>query len=203
MFLCPSPRKGSPLKRISVLLVLLAAIAAALVALPVYASGNTCANIQSGTITDSAGNPLTVGFDQFGYNYQAHSYVGTYDGLDRVLDGKYYGQSGDWVNDKIDLKWSNDWLSNQDCNGDGKLDRGTAGISLGWETNHIVGTYVDGNGVTQSYEDFVKIGYTGPGSDLWGDYSVLQEVYNDTGGGSFRTNLGTPGLGLNDGWTNG
>lgn len=184
-------------------LVLIIAAVAMAVALGTgtAAAGKTCATIQGGSIVDAAGNPVTVGFDKFGYNYQAHSYNGTYDGLDRVLDGKYYGQSGSWVNDSVQMKWSDDWLSNTDCNGDGKLDRGSAGISQGWLTNHIDGSYVDGAGATQHYTDFIKIGWVGPGGSLWGQYTVLQEVYNDSGGGSFRTNVGAPGLGLNDHWT--
>ncbi|HET7573219.1 MAG TPA: hypothetical protein VFJ77_11195 [Gaiellaceae bacterium] len=165
------------------------------------AAKGACATIQSGLIHDSTGNALTTGYDRYGYNYQGHEFNGTYDGVDRVLDGKYFGTSAPWVSDSLQMKWSNDWLSNTDCNGDGLLDRGAGGVSQGWETNHASGTYVDANGDTQRYEDFAKIAWVGPGGDLWGQYTVLQEVYNDTGGGSFRTKAAAPGLGLNDGWT--
>jgi hypothetical protein len=42
-----------------------------------------CADIQSGTITDSAGNPIAMGFDQYGYNYQAHMFNGYADNFRR------------------------------------------------------------------------------------------------------------------------
>lgn len=184
------------------LLTLLAAIVAGMtLGLGTAAAGNNCATIQDGTILDAAGQAISVGYDAYGYNYQAHSYNGTYDGLDRTLDGKYYGSTGDFVDDSVQMKWSNDWLSNTDCNGDNKLDRSFDGISRGWLTNHISGDYLDGDGVTQHYTDFVKIGWVGPGGSLWGQYEVLQEVYNDSGGGSFHSKFDTPGLGLNDGWT--
>lgn len=164
----------------------------------------TCAAIQGGTITDSAGNPVSVGFDQFGYNYQAHLFVGTYDSSDRTLDGTYWGSTGDYVDDALIMKWSDDWLANRDCDNDGKLDRGSTapyGTSQGWLTNQVVGDYVDGTGAVQHYTDFVKIGWVGPGGSLWGEYEVLQEVYNDSGGGSFRFKAASPGFGLNDHWT--
>ena len=51
----------------------------------------SCATIKSGTITTTTGKTITTGTDQYGYNYQAHSFNGTYDGSDRVLDGMYCG----------------------------------------------------------------------------------------------------------------
>lgn len=167
----------------------------------------TCATIKSGTITDSAGNPVVSGYDQFGYNYQAHMFNGTYDSSDRTIDGTYWGDTGDYVDDKLMMKWSDAWLANVDCNGDKKLDRGLVdgvveGISKGWLTNHVVGDYtLDGN--VQNYTDFVKIVWTGPGSPLWGQYTIVQEVWNDPAGGlnGLYSKIGTPGFGLNDQWT--
>lgn len=167
-----------------------------------------CATIQSGLITDSANNPLTVGFDQYGYNYQAHLFVGTYDSSDRVLDGKYWGQTGDFVDDKIEMKWSDDWLSNRDCDSNGKLDRGIPGaygISRGWETNHINGDYdSDGDGTQDAhYTIFWKIIWVGPGGSLWGQYDIIQEVINDPLAGltGLQFKVPAPGFGLNDHWT--
>ncbi len=200
-----------------VLTSIVVAVLALAAALPVYADkptsvdangietswqASTCANIQSGTIIDSAGNPVQVGFDQFGYNYQAHQFVGTYDSVDRTLDNTYWGQTGDFVDDKLMMKWSDDWLANVDCNGDQRLDRGLVNgvpsltnTSLGWLTNHVEGDYADANGL-QHYTDFVKIGYTGPNSPLWGSYSVVEEVYNDPAGGFHGLyDIADPGLG--------
>lgn len=171
-------------------------------------AASSCVTIKDGTITDSAGNPVTAGYDQFGYNYQAHMFNGTYDSSDRVLDGKYWGQTADYVDDKLMMKWSDPWLANVDCNGDNKLDRGlvdgvVGGISKGWLTNHIVGDYTDVNGDVQSYTDFVKIVWTGPGSPLWGQYTTIQEVLNDPAGGynGLLTKIANPGFGQNDHWT--
>lgn len=103
------------------------------------------------------------------------------------------------------MKWSDSWLANVDCNGDGKLDRGlvdgvVGGTSLGWLTNQVEGDYIAADGTVQNYTDFVKIVWTGPGSLLWGEYSILQEEYNDPAG-SLHYHDVAPGLGLNDQWT--
>ncbi len=105
------------------------------------------------------------------------------------------------------MKWSDSWLANVDCNSDGKLDRGLvdgvpSGTSMGWLTNHVVGDYtLDGN--VQNYTDFVKIVWTGPDSPLWGQYTIIQEVWNDPAGGlnGLYSKIGAPGFGLNDQWT--
>jgi hypothetical protein len=106
------------------------------------------------------------------------------------------------------MKWSDSWLANVDCNNDGKLDRGlvdgfVGGISRGWLTNHYEGGYVDADGNTQHYTDFIKIVWVGPEGSLWGQYNVIEEVYNDSGSedhGILSKNL-APGFGLNDQWT--
>ncbi len=164
-----------------------------------------CATIQGGTITDSAGNTISVGYDEFGYNYQSHMFNGTYDSSDRNIDGTYWGWTGDWVDDQLLMKWSDDWLSNTDCDGDGKLDRGEdkAGTSHGWLTNHVTGDYFDVDGNVQNYTWFVKIVWVGSGGSLWGAYEIIQEVYNDPAAGftGLQFKIGAPGLGLNDHWT--
>ena len=164
-----------------------------------------CATIQSGTITDSFGQPLDVGFDQFGYNYQSLQFNGTYDSSDRLLDGLYFGSASDYADDRLSMKWSDDWVANVDCNGDGKLDRGTNGISQGWLTNHVNGNYdSDGDGTQDAhYTYFTKIVWVGPGGSLWNQYEVIQEVLNDPVAGlhGLLSKMPAPGFGLNDGWT--
>ncbi|OGV91555.1 hypothetical protein A3A66_00270 [Microgenomates group bacterium RIFCSPLOWO2_01_FULL_46_13] len=168
-----------------------------------------CATIQDGTITDSAGNPVELGYDQYGYNYQAHMFNGTYDGSDRNLDGTYWGATGDYVDDNLIMKWSDAWLANVDCNGDNKLDRGLVdgnveGTSLGWLTNQVEGDYDSDGDSTQDahYTYFAKIVWVGSGG-LWGAYDVIEEVYNDPVGGftGLYSKVGAPGFGLNDQWT--
>jgi hypothetical protein len=161
-------------------------------------------------ILDSAGNPITTGFDQFGYNYQAHMFNGTYDSSDRTIDGTYWGVVADYVDDQLIMKWSDAWLANVDCNGDNQLDRGLVngvpgGVSKGWLTNHLEGDYdSDGDGTQDAhYTGFDKIVWVGPGGPLWGQYEVIEEVWNDPVGGyhGLQFKFGTPGFGLNDQWT--
>lgn len=184
-------------------LIVLTAVLLLAVSIPMAtaAAGQQCATIQDGTILDSAGNPLSVGYDQFGYNYQAHRFNGTYDSADRILDGKYWGATGDYVDDRLSMTWSDDWLSNKDCNGDNKLDRGTDYLhSQGWETNHIEGEYIDAEGNEQHYTYFVKIVWVGPGGSLWNEFEIIQENYNDPAGMAHWHDA-APGFGLNDHWT--
>lgn len=170
-----------------------------------------CATIQSGTLTDTKGNPLTLGYDKWGYNYQAHIFNGFYDNNLRpdppVTEG-----------DRLEMKWNDPWLSNKDCDGDGKLDRhyGYASYrgSGAWLTNHQWGTYED-NGAMYHWDYFVKIvavpldatskngyWYTADGIEIgpviWGDFAILQEIYNDQGTGEhgllYKSPVG-PGLG--------
>ncbi|MDH4135829.1 MAG: hypothetical protein OEW09_03800, partial [Anaerolineae bacterium] len=131
-------------------------IALALLVIPSAAVADgpdRCATIQSGTITDSAGNSLTVGYDQFGYNYQAHMFNGRYCDYDRVIGGAYCDVS-------LMMKWNDAWLSNKDCDGDGLLDRYygfNSYIGSGaWLTNHMWGTYEQG-GMTCEWDYFTKI----------------------------------------------
>ena len=180
---------------------------------------SNCANIQSGSITDSVGNTVTLGFDQYGYNYQAHLFVGTYESVDRDLtDGQggdpYPGDESDppiaTLDDSLIMKWSDPWLANVDCNDDGKLDRGlvdgvVGGTSLGWLTNQAEGDYdSDGDGTQDAhYTYFVKIGWVGAGGSLWGQYEIVQQVLNDPAGGlhGLQNKVVAPGFGLNDHWT--
>lgn len=109
--------------------------------------------------------------------------------------------------DSLMMKWNDAWLSNMDCgtdgiNGaapDGLLDRhyGYASYqgSGAWLTNHMSGTYELG-GETCKWEYFVKIvaaptdailsgdiwttaDGTEIGPAIWGDFAVVQELYND------------------------
>lgn len=172
-------------------IAIFAAAAGALLlsAVPTFAAKPTCATIQGGTIVDSKGNPVSVGYDQWGYNYQANMFNGYYDNYSRPSPPVTGG-------DKLIMKWNDAWLSNKDCDGDGKLDRhyGFASYkgSGAWLTNHQSGINLDGSQWTY----FVKIvavpldAYklvgmwymadgTEIGPDIWGEFAVVQEVYND------------------------
>ena len=152
-----------------------------------------CTTIQSGDLEDSSGDSLTTGYNEWGYNYQAH-----------MFNGKYCDayQDADWCQpykeDNLSMKWNDAWLSNKDCDGDDLLDRhyGTpAYIGSGaWLTNHMSGVYPEEDG-GQPWNYFVKISAapedavldagiwyldgTALGPEIWGEFAITQEVYND------------------------
>ncbi len=159
------------------------------IAVPVFAA-DACRTIQSGQITDSYGNPLATGYDKWGYNYQAHIFNGLYQNYVRPMPPVTEGT------ENLVMKWSDEWLANKDCDGDGKLDRGldaktgiSDGISKGWCTNHFEGDYLGADGEYHHYTYSVKIVWVGPapvvGADpwadkrIWGQYAVIEEVNND------------------------
>jgi hypothetical protein len=102
------------------------------------------------------------------------------------------------------MKWNDAWLSNKDCDEDGKLDRhyGYASYigSGAWETNHQWGTDIGEDGKEYKWDYFCKIvavpadatltegvWYTADGTEIgpaiWGAFAIIQEVYNDQGTG--------------------
>jgi len=103
---------------------------------------SACTTIQSGELIASDLSVITTGYDQWGYNYQAHMFNGKY--CDAYRDA-------DWCQpyseDNLMMKWNNVWLSNTDCDEDGLLDRHfgfNSYIGSGaWLTNHQSGTYED------------------------------------------------------------
>jgi hypothetical protein len=181
--------------------------------------GAGCATIQQGIIQYSAGHylagmPLEVGYDDFGYNYQGHMFKGSYANV--YLGGAGYPPyTGDdegylaenpgvvshwaWPYREIQLlmKWNDPWLSNKDCDGDGKLDRhygfATYIGSGAWETNHMKGgsgkdswTYF--TKIIAVPADAVKVAgiwYTADGveigPDIWGEFATIQEVESGLG----------------------
>jgi len=173
-----------------------------------------CNTIKSDSIVDSKGYPVQLGYDQYGYNYQAHMFNGLYDNYSRPQTPYTEGL------DNLIMKWSDEWLSNLDCDGDGKLDRGldretgeSDGISKGWLTNHMEGDYEGDDGEFHHYTYFCKIVWVGPapqgGPDpweakrIWGQYAVIEEVNNDPYAGFHGVNkemlVNPAGFGF---WTN-
>jgi hypothetical protein len=181
-----------------------------------------CISIQDGEIVYSAGHylegqPIPTGFDAYGYNYQAHLFSGSYANV--YLGGAgfppYEGDDDAYLAENplaenhwawpyreydLGMKWNDAWLSNKDCDGDGKLDRHYGYDSYigsgAWETNHTSTKYLNDNGKKCSYGDFVKIiavpgdankintiWYNADGveigSDIWGQFAITQEVVND------------------------
>jgi len=146
-----------------------------------------CTTIQDGTLLTSDGRTIVTGYDEWGYNYQA-----------RIFNGKYCDAYRDaswcqgWADDDLEMKWNDAWLSNKDCDGDNLLDRHYGFDSYvgsgAWLTNHQKGIYLDANGKKQRWSYFVKIvaipaDGTEIGPVIWGEFAIIQEVYNDTGTG--------------------
>ena len=159
-----------------------------------------CTTIQDGTLLTSEGDVIVPGFDEWGYNYQAHQFNGKY--CDAYRDAAWCQP---WKEDNLQMKWNDAWLSNKDCDGDGLLDRHyglPSYIGSGaWITNHMSGTYDDGEGNECKWTYFVKIvaapadavlvsgvWYAADGTEIgpaiWGEFATVQSVYNDPCGGS-------------------
>jgi len=188
--------------------------------------GDSCTTIQDGILTYSTGHyldgePLKVGYDDYGYNYQAHMFSGSYANVYLGGDGfpPYEGDDDAYLAENPDaentwywpyretqliMKWNDAWISNKDCDNDGKLDRhdgfDTYIGSGAWETNHQWGTYIGEDGKTHKWDYFTKIvaapagaeldggiWYTADGieigPDIWGQFATIQSVYNDPYGG--------------------
>ena len=151
----------------------------ALAAVPATAAKpNSCTTIQDGVLEYSAGHYLEgellqVGYDIFGYNYQAHMFSGSYANSYLGKDGfpPYEGDADAYLAEnpgaeskwywpyrdvQLMMKWNDAWLSNKDCNEDGLLDRPSDFDSYrgsgAWLTNHMWG---DDDGNKWNY--FVKM----------------------------------------------
>lgn len=162
-----------------------------------------CTTIQSGELYGSDGGLLVTGYNEWGYNYQAHMFNGAW--CDYHPTYRSGGANHDWCMEnmagvELMMKWNDAWLANKDCDGDNLLDRHfgySSYIGSGaWLTNHERGTYKSDNGQTCDYNYFVKIvaapadaekkdGYwytadgTEIGSVIWGAFAITQEVEND------------------------
>ena len=211
------------------------------VTVPTLKKATLCVTLQSGKILYSAGHylagkPIPVGYDAYGYNYQAHMFSGSYlnvylggdgfppyDGNDATYLDKNPTVASHWawpyraVN--VIMKWNDAWMSNQDCDGDGKLDRHYGFPSYigsgAWETNHQSGVYTDASGKNCKWTYFCKIvavpldatlvggkwinsNGTEIGQDIWGEFALTEEVYNDPCAGdhgvAYKSPVG-PGFG--------
>lgn len=161
--------------------------------------GAQCTTIQNGILVNSAGETLAVGYDRWGYNYQASMFNGKY--CDSYRDASWCQAYKDV---DLQMKWNDAWLSTSDCTGDGLLDRHhgfTSYLGSGaWLTNHQKGTYtyVDSRGKLKvaHWFYFVKIvaAPTGAvltggvwydadgaeiGPEVWGEFAIIESVYND------------------------
>jgi len=195
------------------LLVVVFILALACTAVAQMGSRKACTTIQMGGLYASDGIPIVPGYDRWGYNYQAHMFNGFY--CDAYRDAAWCQLYKDV---RLIMKWNDAWLSNQDCDGDGQLDRHygfpTYIGSGAWLTNHQSGTYEqDGKNCEWIY--FTKIvavpldaklvsgiWYAADGTEIgptiWGEFATIQSIYNDPCGGyhgvEYLSPVG-PGLG--------
>jgi len=166
------------------LAILVAVVALLLATVPAFAAKPaSCTTIQDGVLTYSTGHyldeqPLQVGYDPFGYNYQgnmfkgsyANSYLGKdgfppYEGDDETYLADNPGAENKWYwpyrSVTLIMKWNDAWLSNKDCDGDGLLDRHYGHDSYigsgAWLTNHQAGEDEGEDGKTCKWNYFVKI----------------------------------------------
>lgn len=207
------------MKKVKILVVIL-------IGMMFYQNVTMAETIKSGNIFYSpgsylAGQPLTLGVDPYGYNYQAMKFSGNYynayansagfppyNGDDVTYLAENPTAENHWAwpyrNDSLAMKWNEAWLSNQDDDGDGKLDRPTddGGTYIGsgaWLTNHQSGNYTDEGG-DQIWNNFIKIvavpstaqavdaiWYEENGKEIgpviWGQFAIIQEIINDSGTG--------------------
>lgn len=117
------------------------------------------------------------GFDQFGYNYSARIFNGPADGVDRVLDGKVWGDPT-YANDHLVMKWSKAW--------DDARFHGGAWTSDAWEDNEWNGAVPGGSG----WIEHVKIIWVGDCSNVpvggycvWGSFAAIMDQGVDLNGG--------------------
>jgi len=173
-----------------------------------------CTTIQDGTLLTTDGRVITTGYDEWGYNYEAHMFNGGY--CESYRNAAWCEPYAD-----IDLimKWNDAWLSNKDCDGDGKLDRHYGYDSYigsgAWLTNHQSGK-VEANGKLRKWTYFCKIvavpsdatvtdnyWYTADGIQIgpviWGAFAIIQQVSNDPSNGEhgilYKSPAG-PGFGI-------
>ena len=230
--------------------LIMAVVLVSLFAVPVMAGEGGkkagCTTLQDGVLTYSEGHylypsPIPVGYDIFGYNYQAHLFNGSYanvylgaagfppyEGDTEAYLAENPGAANHWAwpyrDIQLVMKWNDAWLSNKDCDGDGKLDRHYGYDSYigsgAWETNHQWGSYEE-DGETYKWNCFVKIvavpedatavsetwvdsdgteysevwyaaDGTQIGPSIWGQFAIIQEIYNDQGTGDHGVYYNSP-----------
>lgn len=174
-----------------------------------------CDTIQGGTLFDSAGDVITTGYNDWGYNYQGRKFKGGY--CDAYRDATWCQEYKD-IN--LAMKWNGAWLDNKDCDDNGLLDRyygyPTYIGSGAWLTNHQSGEYEEESGEICNWFYFIKIVAVPAdavlnvhsfwetadgdeiGPEIWGAFAIIQEVENDTCAGvhglQYKSPVG-PGLG--------
>jgi hypothetical protein len=158
-------------------------------------SNDGCTTIQSGLLLTSSGVVIETGYDDWGYNYQAHIFNGGY--CDSYRNAEWCKKYADV---SLIMKWNDAWMSKKDCDGDGLLDRHWGYDSYigsgAWLTNHQSGSHEDEDGNVCNWTFFTKIiaapadankengfWYNANGTEIgpaiWGEFATIQTVEND------------------------
>jgi hypothetical protein len=120
-------------------------------------------------------NNAQKGFDAFGYNEQANIFVGDADGVDRMLNGKVWGDAF-YTNDHLKMKWNDEWNrgnnegwtmppynAHLDNSWNGKVPGGSGEV---WHYKMVwTGKCTDGEAV---FTDEREEGYC-----IWGQFAVI------------------------------
>jgi len=211
--------------------ILLLILCCVLVLGVIGAKNKDCTTIQDGVLRYSTGHyladqPLVLGYDPYGYNYQAHLFNGSYanvylggagfppyEGDDDAYLAENPGAANHWAwpyrDVKLVMKWNDAWLSNKDCDEDGKLDRHYGYDSYigsgAWETNHMSGVEDEEHwtyftkiiAVPADAEKVAGIWYDADGieigPDIWGEFATIMDV--ESGAGATYISPAGPGFG--------
>lgn len=118
------------------------------------------------------------GFNEFGYNYSARIFNGPADGVDKVLDGKVWGDPT-YAKDLLVMKWNAEWDRG---NAEGWTD--SAGYDA-WENNEWNGMVPGGSGAVWKYKIVWSASCTrsntppAGGYCIWGQFAVLMDQGKD------------------------
>lgn len=118
------------------------------------------------------------GYDLYGYNYLERTFNGLYENADRDLTNNTGDQT--WLR----MEWNDLFnLIQPEFSGSGA-----------WVTNFQTGTYIGQDGKTYRWSYSVKIEYTGPGSPLWGYFTISKDRESYLGVSASPTPLYKPPL---------
>jgi len=173
----------------------------AIIAIALFLAG--CADSPTASVdpADSQSQPAMAkpttpgGFDEFGYNYAAGIFVGPADGVDKILDGKVWGDPV-YAKDRLVMKWSKGWM-------DARFNGAPWGPDA-WEDNEWNGKVPGGSGETWHY----KIVWVGPGLassqywrpggyPIWGQFEVILSQGQANGQHIWETHANPSGYGAN------
>ncbi|MBN1274850.1 hypothetical protein JXA12_00960 [Candidatus Woesearchaeota archaeon] len=133
-----------------VFIIIGAMVMAAAVIFAAKPMASDCKTIRSGEIIGTNGDPVTMGSNDWGYNFQAHRFSGEYclaNELEKECPpGEPY----------LKMRWNDAFLSNKDCDGDSRLDTHYGYPSYkgsgAWLLMELSGEEDSGDGSTCSWE---------------------------------------------------